>query len=307
MRVSIIGAGRNRNGIGEYIAKYFHKNGANITSILGRTKKTASNASSALRKYGISSAPYTDFHNMVEEEKPDAAVIASPSSTHYGYLVKCLDYGCNIFCEKPFIWQETDDVGGVIENIFERAGEKNITIAMNSQWPFSIKYYEKICGPIDHGKTDKFFISSSPISSGKNMIPDSVPHALSILYCVFGDGKIEDLHFEPDEEKMIIKFKYISEINDCDVHIRLVRKEQQPRDFLFGFNNKIVERVVDLENYNIQFSYENRKIRIIDPLELSVKNFMESVENNREPLIGYRHITSNMSLVKKIYDSYAKM
>ena len=39
MKISIIGAGRNNNGIGEYIAKYFHKNKAIVTSVLGTTKK----------------------------------------------------------------------------------------------------------------------------------------------------------------------------------------------------------------------------------------------------------------------------
>ncbi len=61
MKVSIIGASRNRSGIGEYIGKYFQKNGARVTSVLGTTEETSQNASSALRKYGIESNPYTDF------------------------------------------------------------------------------------------------------------------------------------------------------------------------------------------------------------------------------------------------------
>ena len=307
MKVSIIGARRNRNGIGEYIGKYFHKNGATIISVLGTAEKTAQNASSTLRKYGIDSTPYTDFYKMVESQKPDTAVIASPSSTHYEYLVKCIDFGLNIFCEKPFIWTETDDIRGTIENIFEKANQKNLTLAMNSQWPFSIKYYEKICGPIDIRKTNKFFISMSPISIGKDMIPESVPHALSMLYFVFGDGEIVNLCFEPNEEKMIINFKYISKTKDCDVFIRLVRKEQQPRNFLFGFNDRIVSRILDFENYDIYFNYGNKTVSIVDPLELSVQNFIEAVREKCGPLIGYAHIVSNVSSVKKIYDSYEAM
>ena len=53
MRVSIIGAGRNRNGIGEYIGKYFHAFGAEVTSVLGTTEKTSQEAAVGLRKYGI--------------------------------------------------------------------------------------------------------------------------------------------------------------------------------------------------------------------------------------------------------------
>ena len=70
MNVSIIGAGRTRNGIGEYIGKFFHQVGANITSVLGTTEKTSLQASSALRKYGIEAHPYTDFDEMVKSERP---------------------------------------------------------------------------------------------------------------------------------------------------------------------------------------------------------------------------------------------
>ena len=90
VHISIIGAGRARNGIGEYIVKYFHQHGAVITSVLGTSEKTSFQASLGLRKYGVEARPYTDFDRMVERENPDAVIIASPSSTHYEYLIKCL-------------------------------------------------------------------------------------------------------------------------------------------------------------------------------------------------------------------------
>ena len=304
MEVAIIGAGRNRNGIGEYIGKYFHKNGAHVISVLGTTTETTRKASLALRKYGIEATPYTDFYTMVVSERPDTVVIASPSSTHYEYLIKSIEARVNVFCEKPFIWQETNDIRGTVEDIFERANSKRLTVAMNSQWPFSIQYYEKLCGPIDVKNTDRFFISMSPIYVGKDMIPESLPHALSMLYFVFGDGAMADLHFEPHEEKMIITFKYVSKRNTCDVLIRLVRKEQQPRDFLFGFNDRIVSRILHFEKYDIYFHHKNKKMRITDPLELSVQDFMEAMREKREPLIGYPHIVSNISSVKEIYDRF---
>jgi len=302
MNVSIIGARRRRSGIGEYIGKYFHKNGATITSVMGTTEKTAQDASFGLRKYGIDSTPYTDFYKMAENENPDTTVIASPPSTHYEYLAKCVDLGLNIFCEKPFVWQETNDMRGIVEHLFEKAGQKNVTVAMNSQWPFSMRYYEELCGPVDSEKTGTFFIDMSPLSRGREMIPESIPHALSMLYWVFGDGEIGGLHIEPHEGKMIMRFTYLSKTGDCDVFINLARREQQPRDFRFGFNDRIVRRILDFGNYDIYFSYEGRRIKIIDPLELSVQDFIKAVKEGREPLIGYPHIMSNMSLLKAIYD-----
>jgi len=302
-KVSIIGAGRNRSGIGEYIGKYFHRNGARVVSVLGTTKETSQKASSALRKYGIDSNPYTDFSAMVEKERPDAVVIASPSFTHYEYLLNSVDFGLNIFCEKPFIRPDIEDFGRKVEDILEKVHEKKLTVAMNSQWPFAIKYYKRACGEIEIKKSNKFFISMSPFCSGKEMISESVPHALSILYVLLGKGEISDLRVDwIKKEEMIITFQYLFGVRDCAVFIKLARKEEQPRDFHFGLNDKIVSRSLNLKNYDIYFSYGYKKMKIADPLELSVKNFIEAIEKKKEPLIGGDHIISNASLLKKIYD-----
>jgi hypothetical protein len=305
MKVSIIGAGRKRNGIGQYIGRYFYENGAEVISVLGTTEKTSLQASTALKRYGVKAKPFVEFNEMIRDEKPDAVVIASPSSTHYEYLVKCVDLGLNIFCEKPLIWEERTDIRKAVEDVFKEAREKKITIAMNSQWPFSVESYEKICGKVEIKKNNRFVIHLSPFSVGKEMIPDSVPHALSFLYHLLGAGEIEHLNFKsPDEKEMSIQFTYRFGIQGCDVLIKLKFQESQPRDFSFGFNGKTVVRSIEGENYDIYFNGENKKGKIVDPLELSVKNFMEAVERKVEPLIGYSHILSTHSLLKKIYDGY---
>jgi len=307
MKASIIGAGRTRNGIGEYIGKYFHQHGAKVTSVLGTSEKTTLQASSALRKYGIEAHSYTDLDAMVSAEKPDIAVIASPLSTHYDYLLKCLDWGLHIFCEKPFIWDDHTDIRKKIEDIFEKAREKRLTIAMNSQWPFSIDSYEEICGKIRIEERNNFFARMSPSSTGRVMIPESVPHPLSILYCRLGAGEIEKLNFELDEEgEMSVRFTYLFETRACDVLIKLGHQKTPPRDFSFGFNEKIVARSLDLNHYEIYFNYGNKKLKIMDPLELSVKNFMEAVKKKTDPLIGYPHILHNTSLLKEIDDGFGE-
>lgn len=303
MKISIIGAGRTRNGIGEYIGKYFHQQGARVTSVLGTTEKTSLQACSALRKYGIEAHPYTDFNAMVSTEKPDAIVIASPSSTHYEYLLKSIDSGLHIFCEKPFIWDDHTDSRKRIEDIFENAREKKLVIAMNSQWPFSLDAYEGMCGKIKIQETRSFYMRMSPFSMGREMIPDSIPHPLSILYCQLGEGEIKRLNFESGGEgNLDIRFTYLYGTGACSVLIKLVHQKTQPREFAYGFNNRVISRSLDLENYEIYFCYGNQKLRIADPLERCVENFLVSLEKNIEPLIGASHILHNMSLLKKIDD-----
>ena len=305
MKTAIVGASRNRNGIGQYIGRYFQKSGAQVVSALGTTEKTVRKASFNLSQYGIRATGYTNFYRMMQKERPDAVVIASPLLTHYEYLMKCIEEGVHIFCEKPFVWQEINnvDINPLLENIFEKAENKNLIIAMNSQWPFSLPYYETLCGSIRSQSVDTFFVRLSPIVYGKEMILESVPHALSLLYSVFSDGQIDNLSFEAHKEKIITTFYYMASGNYCQVIIELVREIDQPRSFSYGFNNKIVHRVLDMENYDISFRCSNKTLRIIDPLELSVQDFISAVREKREPLIGKAHIVNNMSLLKTIYDS----
>jgi predicted dehydrogenase len=244
---------------------------------------------------------------MVRAERPDAVVIASPSSTHYEYLLKCIDSELHIFCEKPFIWNGHKDLRKMVEEMFEKALRKKLTIAMNSQWSFSIDAYEAICGKIVIQKSNTFFIKMSPPYPGREMISESVPHAISLLYGLLGAGEIEELHFESEGEKeMSIRFVYLFGTEVCKGLIRLTFQETMPRDFSFGLNDKIVFRSLDLENYEIYFNYGDKKLRIIDPLELSVKNFMEAVEKETEPFIGMLHILHNMSLLKEIDDGFGE-
>ncbi|MGB9499100.1 MAG: Gfo/Idh/MocA family protein [Dissulfuribacterales bacterium] len=305
MRTAIIGAGRNRNGIGQYIGKYFQKNGASVISVLGTTKKTARKAASDLTRYGIGATYYTDFYTMTKKERPDAVVIASPESSHLKYLLKCIETGAHIFCEKPFICQDENEISLLLENIFEQAECKNLKVAMNSQWPFSLPFYEALCGPVEKQKANTFFIRLSPMVSGKEMILDSVPHALSMLYDVFDDGQIDNLNIDAKKEKITLKFNYIFPAGRCAVRIELVRTVHQPRDFSYGFNDKIVHRVLDLNRYDISFTYSDRILKISDPLELSVRDFISAVRDNREPRIGKSHIINNIYLLKKIYN-YSK-
>ncbi len=304
MRTAIIGSGRNRNGIGQYIGKYFQKNGANVISVLGTTKKSAQKAASALTRYGINATSYTDFYTMAEKERPEAVVIASPTPSHLKYLLQCIETGVHVFCEKPFIHQDENDmdISLLLENIFEKAEPKNLKMAMNSQWPFSLPFYESLCGPVEKQKSNTFFIRLSPMVSGKEMILDSVPHVLSMLYYVFDDGQIDNLNINGSKDKITLKFNYIFPAGRCAVWIELVRTVHQPRDFSYGFNNKIVHRVIDLNNYDIFFTYSDRILKISDPLELSVRDFISAVRDNREPRIGKSHIVNNIFLLKKIYN-----
>lgn len=304
MNVAMIGARRSENGIGEYIAKYFQRNGAQVVCVLGTTEGTSSLASRALGRYGISARPYQDFPEMVSAEDLQAVAIASPARTHHPFVLASLKEGLSVFCEKPFLDPSAENIRSELDRIFEQAVEKRATVAMNSQWPFCLYSYERLCGAIVPSEARRFSIRLSPVCSGLDMIPDSVPHALSILYAVLGEGTVSAIAFSGTAAGMGIGFTYTSAYGDCETSIELVQEKQQPRTFSFGFNDRIVSRSIDGETYGISFCFKDRRLPVPDPLNLCVRDFVQSCTTGREPAIGRGHISATTVLLKQIYDAY---
>jgi hypothetical protein len=308
MNVALIGSRRKRSGIGQYIARYFHQNGASVTAVLGTTQKSASSAAAALEHFGIAATPYTDFTVMAEDTVFDTVVIASPAATHYEYLIKSLEAGAHVFCEKPFVFSEKNDIEKMLTSIFTLADAGNLTVGMNSQWPFSLPFYEELCGSIDPSKVDRFFMRLSPICTGKEMILESVPHALSILYAICGSGTLSNIAVEhPHGEQLTLYADYRSFHTRITVEIELIRNEHPPRELVFGFNDMLVKRSIELDTYDIFFNHAKRIRKIVDPLKLSVEDFIAAVRDKREPLIGKSHIITTTLLLKEAYVAGAVM
>lgn len=301
MRIALIGGRRKRSGIGAYIAHYFYRGGAEVVAVLGTTEQTAREAASDLHRYGITAAAHTNFERMVKETQPDAVAIASPTSTHCAYLMAAVNAGMHVFCEKPFIWDETDNLQESLTRIVSAAERRQATVAMNSQWPFALPFYEDLCGSLRGQAASSFFIRLSPQCSGREMIVESVPHALSLLYCACGKGAISNLTATARAEEMTICFDYACEGPGCEAEIRLTPQRQQPRDFSFGYNGKIATRKLELEHYDIYFQYAGRQCRIADPLDLSVQDFIAAVRDRKAPLIGTAHIIDTTLLLRQIY------
>lgn len=302
MKTAIIGAGRNRNGIGKYISKYLHKNGANVVSVLGTTGQTAGLAAENLEEYGINAESYIDFDEMLRAEQPDAVVIASPADTHYDYLIKCIDNNVHVFCEKPFVLPQKGVAQRKLEALFDAAEKKGLVVAMNSQWPFSMHYYEKLCGLLTKESLKTFSIRLSPSCSGTDMIPDSVPHALSLLYQTCGAGELSNISIDVrSKDQMAVSFQYSCHRGEIQVTISLVKEASQPRSFSFGFNDAMVTRIIDTDSYTIFFKYGSRVLDIPDPLERSVQNFLSAVKEGRSPAIGKDIILKTQQMLDIIY------
>ena len=51
---------------------------------------------------------YDNLSEMLEKEKPDAIVIATPPSSHKEIILKALSFGVDVLCEKPLVTSFSD-------------------------------------------------------------------------------------------------------------------------------------------------------------------------------------------------------
>lgn len=304
MKVAVIGALRRNNGIGPYMCRYLHLCGARVEAVLARSEAGAGEAASLLGNYGITASPFHDFDEMISAVSPDAVVIASPTSTHRYYVELCCDAGVSFLCDKPFVSPHEEDAMGFVGSVISQARKRGVTVAMNSQWPFSIPFYERLCGRLDPQGPRTFYMRLSPGVVGRDMIPDSLPHALSMLYCVAGSGRVRDVYFEKGTDTLFVSFVYKGERAAVQARIELRFEASQPRTFAYGFDGRIATRRIDTDSYAMFLSSLGREIGIPDPLELSMRDFVQALAQGREPQVGGHHIMDTMRNLCEIYEHY---
>lgn len=300
MRIAVIGAGRRKNGIGAYIARFAHEAGANVAAVLSHDLQAACEDAEALRQLGIAAEPYDDLAQLLRRVRPDALVVASPASTHGGYLEAAIGAGVHVFCEKPFVWNNGCDCASA-ERLLDSAECRGLVVAMNSQWPFVLPAYARLCPLPPADSIHSFRVELSPVSSGCDMIPDSMPHALSLLYSVLGPGRLEDIVLRPGPGSLEVTCDYVTPASRCRVEACLTRCPDQPRPFAFGFNGMLARREIDLQTYTLAFSCGGRSIAVDDPLRLSVHDFLRACRDGAKPAIGRKHILETSRMLQQVY------
>lgn len=93
MKVVLIGCGLIARSHAQALTRI---DGAQLAAVCD-TKVEA--AESLAKEYGC--AAYGDAEAMLEEVKPDAAVICVPTFVHEKYVTMCAERGINVMCEKP--------------------------------------------------------------------------------------------------------------------------------------------------------------------------------------------------------------
>lgn len=73
---------------------------------------------------------FTDFDRMIRETKPDAVIVTTVDSAHAKYVVRAMELGCDVICEKPLATTAED-----CQKIYdaEKKFGKKVTVTFNAR------------------------------------------------------------------------------------------------------------------------------------------------------------------------------
>lgn len=100
---------------------------------------------------------YTDYHEMLEKEKPELVAIATESGEHAKIALDCLDAGANLIIEKPIALSLED-----ADKIITKSKEKGLVVCANHQNRFN-KSIQKIREAVEDGSFGKMMYGTAHI------------------------------------------------------------------------------------------------------------------------------------------------
>lgn len=100
---------------------------------------------------------YTDYKEMLLEQKPELVAIATESGKHAQIALDCIEAGCNVIIEKPIALSLAD-----ADKIIERAKEKGVKVCACHQNRFN-KSIQKIREAIEKKRFGKLLYGTAHI------------------------------------------------------------------------------------------------------------------------------------------------
>ncbi len=292
VRIAIVGARRRKQGLGEFLARILHEQGADISAVVGSTKERAEETRLYLHeKYGIGACAYGDLPSLfAADSKIDAVAICSPHHFHLQHLTQCLAAGVHVLCEKPLIWDDREnpagaprlDLAGETQKIlagFRAAGRR---LFLNAQWPYTLLTFRDLFPDANLTRIKTFEMGISPPAPGIAMIPESAPHAVSLILALMGPGAIETIEavYEdaPAQNRLTLSFRYRHARGESACRLRYDCTEEFPRPTHVVLDGLRMDRVVRLPTYEIGFTDGKRVAWSGDPLKSLAADFLKAIE-----------------------------
>jgi hypothetical protein len=304
-RVLILGARRRKQGLGEFIAKYVHKQGAEVCGIVGTSSNSVADTVRYLKQqYGITTQGYTDLKSALKQVKPTVVVIASPTAVHHQHLETVASAGMSCLCEKPLFWDDDQPVDpDEVERLVDRFCGEGQLLQLVTQWPETLDEYYSLFPEVKGQPVERFDMLLGPTTSGINMVIDALPHVLSMVHCLTGLGEVQNPRAATiNSEHLTVSFDYRHATGCLAVAVDLIQTPESPRPAGYAINGHAVRRSIQLPEYQMMFSDESGKqVAVEDPLDKRVRNYLSDLEGGQTT--DKKQLIASMTDLKNIVEN----
>ncbi|OGU56966.1 MAG: oxidoreductase [Ignavibacteria bacterium RIFOXYA12_FULL_35_25] len=250
------------------------------------------------------------FEDMLKSDI-DAVVIATPVQAHFSFAKQALEAGKHIWVEKPFT-----STSQQAEELLELADKKNLRIFVDHTFIYTgaVRKMKEIVVKGELGKIlhfDSVRINLGLFQQDINVIWDLAPHDLSIMNYVLSDlkptavsangianynGKENIAHISLYFEENCFAHFHVNWTSPVKIRRMIVGgdKKMLVFDDMENFEKiKVYDAGVDIKNtasiYEALVQYRlgdmySPKVMQTEALELAAKEFLDSINENRDPL-----------------------
>jgi len=280
-RAIVVGARCRRQGIGEFITRGLRNAGVDIAGIVGTSQTTVDEARRKLEaRYDIHTPGYSSLESALEKQQPDLVAICSPNAFHRTHLEMAVRARAHCLCEKPLWWDDREAGSKAITaSVVAGFAERNLLLDLVTQWPFTLPSFAALYGNPHAEPLRQFEMILSPRSEGEAIIPDCLPHALSLLHALAGLGEVQDSAtlFADDGRDVTIRFRYIHASGATDVTCRFKTTVTKPSPAAYAINGRWMHRRVRVSDYGFEFEGEGKVVSAEDPLDLLIHDFITRI------------------------------
>ncbi len=284
---------------------------------------------------------YSDYHEMIEKEKPELVAIATESGKHAKIALDCIEYGCNLIIEKPIALSLSD-----ADAIIKASKAKGVKVCASHQNRFN-KSIQKIREALDRNRFGRLFYGTAHIrwcrdyeyySRAKwrgtweqdgGALMNQCIHNIDLLRWMMGDeveevigmtDRLNHPYIEAEDLGLaLIKFKNGS-YGIVEGTTDLYPKNLEETLYIFGEKgtvkaggtsvNRIEEwrfsdNLDESEDVIAQFREDPPNVYGFGHTPLYV-DVIDAIKNNREPLVNAEAGRRALELVLAIYKSAAE-
>lgn len=137
LKIAMVGVGIRGTGFwGKRLVEQY----SDILEFVGLSDINPGRLAFAQEYMGVDCPTFVDFDEMLAQTRPGLLIVTTMDSTHHEFIIKGLDFGCDVLTEKPLTTDE-----GKCQAILdaERRSDKNLIVGFNYRWsPYTTKIKE---------------------------------------------------------------------------------------------------------------------------------------------------------------------